>query len=155
MRRRRMFVTAVLLAGAMVGAAGPAAAAKPVIERITIQETFEDEILTEECGVPVTTTLLGSVTTRTFDRKGTGPLELSTVNFTVTLRSGDAAIRIRDVGADQVRRTPDRTFILSIIGQVPFGWKGVLKINLTTGEEILTPQPSKDLERVCAALTAP
>lgn len=155
MRRRRMFVTAVLLAGAMVGAAGPAAAARPIIERIPIQETFSDQFLTEECGVPVTTTLSGFRIERTFDDRGTGPLLLATVNVSATLRSGDNVIRIRDVGADLLRRTPDGTLIFSLIGQLPFQFKGVLKTNQTTGEVILEPKPSNDAERVCAALTAP
>jgi hypothetical protein len=150
---RRTALAATLLIG-VVSAASPAVAEQPVIERIPIQETFEDEILTEECGVPVTTTRAGFVTTRTFDREGTGPLDVGTVNFSTTLRSGDNTIRIRDVGADLLRRTPDGTLILSIIGQIPFSWNGVLKINESTGEVILEPKPSTDLQHVCSALTA-
>jgi hypothetical protein len=150
----RRTALAVALVLGVVSAATPAAAAPPVIERIPIQETFPDEFLTEECGVPVTTTLSGFRIDRTFDDQGTGPLFVATVNVSATLRSGDNVIRIRDVGADLLRRTPDGTLIFSLIGQLPFQFKGVLKINETTGEVILEPKPSNDVERVCAALTA-
>lgn len=41
-----------------------------------------------------------------------------------------------------------------IIGQIPFGFTGVLKVNETTGEVVLEPQHSTegDLEDACAAL---
>ena len=39
--------------------AGVAAGAAPTIERITVNESSEDVFLTEECGVPVTTTAQG------------------------------------------------------------------------------------------------
>jgi hypothetical protein len=60
------------------------------------------------------------------------------------------------VGADQVRIAPDGTAILMIIGQIPFGFTGVLKINLDTEEAILEPQHSLEgrIEDACAALTA-
>jgi hypothetical protein len=64
--------------------------------------------------------------------------------------------RFRDVGADQVRVEPDGTAVLLIIGQVPFEFTGVVKIDLETGELILEPQHSLEgnLEKACAALTA-
>ena len=150
-RRCTLLAAAVFLG--LVGAASPAAAAQPVFERITVDETFEDEFLTEECGVPVTTTVSGTVIIRTFEDSGTGPLEVSTISISARIQSGDNRILIRDVGADLLRRTPDGTLILTITGQVPFEFKGALKTNETTGEVILEPKPSKDLERVCAALT--
>ena len=42
-------------------------------------------------------------------------------------------VRFRDVGADVVRIEPDGTATLMIIGQVPFDFTGVLKIDLETG----------------------
>jgi hypothetical protein len=43
-----------------------------------------------------------------------------------------------------------------VIGQVPFGFTGVLKIDLATDEVILEPQHSLEgnIEEACAALTA-
>jgi hypothetical protein len=152
--RRTALATALFLG--VVSAATPAAAAPPDIERIPIQATFPEEFLTEACGVPVTATLSGVRIVRTFEDDGVGVLDVSTVNIAVTLQSEDNSIRIRDVGADVVRRTPDDTVILSISGQVPFFFKGVLKIDLETGEAIFEPKDwfESDVQRVCEALTA-
>ena len=53
----------VLVAGAL---APSASAAAPTIERIEIDETFDDDFLTVECGVPVTIHAQGDLTVRTF-----------------------------------------------------------------------------------------
>jgi hypothetical protein len=141
-------VAAVLAAGA--------AAAPPTIERIEVDESFPDDFLTEACGVPVTTTATGHVIMRTFSGEGTGAVELNTLNISLTAAAGDNVYRFRDVGADLVRVEPDGTAILMIVGQVPFGFTGVLKIDLATGETILEPQHSLEgrVEEACAKLTA-
>ena len=143
-----MTVAAVLAAGA--------AAAPPTIERIEVDESFPDDFLTEACGVPVTTTATGHVIMRTFPGEGTGAVELNTLNISLAARAGDNVYRFRDVGADLVRVEPDGTAILMIVGQVPFGFSGVLKIDLDTGETILEPQHSLEgrVEEACAKLTA-
>jgi hypothetical protein len=153
---KRLAVT-VGAAAALVGGAAPAAlAAPPTFERIPINDVFADEFLTEECGVAVTTTAVGHITIRTFDRAGTGPVELATINITLTSRAGDNSYRVKNVGADLLRREPDGTLVLSIVGQVPFGFTGVLKLDPDTGEVIQQPQHSTagDLAKACAALTA-
>jgi hypothetical protein len=147
------------LAGAFVVAAlvAPGAfAGKPTIERFDVDETSPDDFLTEVCGVPVTTRAEGHVIVRTFAGGSTGPVELRTLNIGLTAMAGDNTYRFRDVGADLVRVEPDGTAILMIIGQVPFGFTGVLKIDLETGEAILEPQHSLEgnVEEACAALTA-
>jgi hypothetical protein len=148
-----------LLAGvtALVGVVTPGVAlgAPPAIERIDIDDTFADEFLTEECGVPVTTTARGHIIVRMFPGEGTGVAELTTVNVGFTATAGSNTFRFRDVGSDQVRIEPDGTAILSIRGQVPFDFAGVLKIDLETGEAILEPRDrsQQQLERACAALT--
>lgn len=60
----------------------------------------------------------------------------------------------RDVGGDLVRITPDGTAILMVIGQLPFAFTGVLKVNLDTGDVILEPQHSTvdELAEACAVL---
>ena len=70
--------------------------------------------------------------------------------------SEDNTYRFRDVGADLFRVEPDGTAILMIVGQVPFGFAGALKIDLETGEAILEPQHSLEgnVEEACAALAA-
>lgn len=133
----------VSLVGVLVvlGLALPAAGlgAPPVIERIAVNETFEDEFLSEACGVPVTTSARGHITLRTFSSDRTGPVEVRTINVALTATSGDRTIRFRDVGADVTRIEPDGTMVLLISGQVPFGFVGALRIDLETGETILEP----------------
>ena len=148
-----------LLAGviALVGVIAPGAAfgAQPTFERISIDETFADDFLSDECGVPVTTPLQGFVIFRTFPGEGTGVAELATLSVGLTATAGANTFHFRDVGADLIRIEPDGTAILSIIGQVPFDFAGVLKIDLETGEAILEPNDrgEQQLEAACAALT--
>ena len=141
---------------AVAGLIGPAVGlgAGPVLERIVINETFTDDDLSEACGVPVTTTARGFVITRVFSGEGTGPAELNTINIGLTSTAGGRTFRFRDVGADLLRIEPDGTAVLSIIGQVPFAFAGVLKINLDTGETILEPRDRSEqqLAKACAVL---
>jgi hypothetical protein len=135
-------------------AATAAAAQAPVKETITIDETVPDPFLTEACGVPVTTTATGHLTVFTFPDRPVGPQELTTVNVGLVATAGDNQIRFRDVGIDLLRVQPDGTVILSIVGQVPFDFTGVLKTNVVTGEVILEPQRTLDTTRACELLTA-
>jgi hypothetical protein len=67
---------------------------------------------------------------------------------------GVNATRARKGGADQTRVAPDGTVILSIVGQVPLGFTGVLKLNAETGEILHEPHHVVDIEEFCARLTA-
>jgi hypothetical protein len=129
--------------------------AAPTFERIAVDETFADEFLTAECGVPVTTTVQGHVTLREFSGEGTGLVALNTLNLGITAVAGDRTFRFRDVGGDLVRIEPDGTAVLYITGQVPFDFAGVLKIDLETEEAILEPRDRSEeqLERACEVLT--
>jgi hypothetical protein len=86
-----------------------------------------------ECGVPVTTRAQGHIIVRTFPGEGTGVAEVRTINVSLTATAGGRVFRFRDVGADVTRIEPDGTAVLSITGQVPFAFAGVLKIDLETG----------------------
>jgi hypothetical protein len=155
--RRRSFVLA-LLALVALGALVPAATgARPETVVTIVDDTGTDDFLSEECGVPVTFHATGRVTTREFSGTGAaGPIEVRTLNVSVTLSAGDNTYRFRDVGADHLQTKPDGTLVLMIIGQVPFAFTGVLKINPETDEVILEPQHSIEdrVEDACAALTA-
>ena len=144
---------ALVVATAVVAAPG-ALAAKPEMQRFDIDVTFVDEFLSEECGVAVSTRRQGHLILRSFDRES-GLVELNTLNFVMTATAGDNTYRFRDVGADQVKVTADGP-ILSIVGQIPFGFNGVLKINLDTEEVVHEPTASTEgrIEEACAALTA-
>jgi hypothetical protein len=153
-RQRTTGVLAVLgaLLTVVLGATAAAAQA-PVKEVIQVDDEFADEFLTEACGVPVTTTARGRVTVFTFP-DGTVLQDMTTLNISLVATAGDNQARFRDVGIDQVRVQSDGTLILSIVGQVPFEFTGVLKINLDTGEAILEPHHEVDTTRVCERLTA-
>jgi len=151
---RRVVVAALTTVLAAAVLAFPAAGAPPAVERIDVDETTPDEFLTEACGFPVTTHAKGHVIVVESAREGTGVIAVRTLNIRLTATANGKTYRFRDVGADLVRRTPDGDEILMIIGQLPFGFTGALKINTTTGEVILEPQHSteSDLEDACAAL---
>ena len=132
----------VVVLGATAAAAQP-----PVKEVIQVDdETFVDEALSEECGVRVTVTQTGRVTVFIFP-DGRVLESLTTLNLEVVLSAGDNQIRVRDVGIDQVRVQPDGTVILSIVGQVPLGFTGVLKVNPET-EEVLHPDAPQPGDRM-------
>jgi hypothetical protein len=131
-----------------------ASAAKPTLERFEVDDLVVDEELSEFCGFEVTVQALGHVIVRTFEDDGSGVQSVTTLNIALTFSANGNEFTARDVGADQVRITPDGVAILSIIGQVPFGFSGVLKINLDTGEVILEPHHSTEgeIDEVCQVL---
>jgi hypothetical protein len=155
MRRQRTTGVLAVLGALLVVVLGATAAAAqaPEKEVIQVNDTFDDEFLSEECGVPVTTTATGRVTLFTFP-DGTVLQNMTTLNISLVATAGDNQARFRDVGIDQVRVQPDGTVILSIVGQMPFEFTGVLKLNLETGEVILEPHHEVDPTRVCEQLTA-
>jgi hypothetical protein len=153
-RRSGGWVVSVLVLAGLVGA-GVAAGAPPMIERINVDETFADDFLTEECGVPVTTTARGHVIIRIFSGEGTGVAQVNTISIGLTATAGNRTFRFRDVGADVVQFKPDGTLVLLITGQVPFEFAGVLKINPETEEVILESRDRSEeqLAKACRALT--
>jgi hypothetical protein len=153
-RRLITWVVSLLVAVGVMGP-GVASAAAPTFERITIDETFVDEELSEACGVLVTVTVQGQITFRTFPDEGTGLVTLNTLNVAGTATADGRTFRFRDVGADLVRIEPDGTAVLYVIGQLPFDFAGVLIVDLETGEAILEPRDRSEeqIERACAVLT--
>ena len=154
-RRCLLALSGVVLVGAGLSSPAVVGAAKPESERIVVDEEFEDEILSEECGVLVTTRVQGHVILRTFDDRGTGVVSLNTINLGLTATAGDRTFRFRDVGADLVRIEPDGTAVLQIIGQVPLEFAGFLMVDIDAGEAILEPRDRSEwqIERACTALT--
>jgi hypothetical protein len=138
-----------------VAVAPTALAGKPAFERIDVEDTFDDEFLSEACGVAVTTHVEGHITVREFDRDK-GVVELRTLNLRFTATAGDNSYRVHDVGADHVQAKADGSAIVLIIGQIPFDFTGVLKIDVATGDVLHAPQHdiSGRLDDACEALTA-
>jgi hypothetical protein len=155
MKRHRNVGTFLGLSVLLVFTLAEAAAAggKPVKETITFSETFEDEFLTEACGVDVTTSVDGRLMFFTFPDRPVGPQDITSVHVDLVATAGDNAVRFKDVGIDLVRVEPDGTAILMVVGQVPFEFTGVLMIDLTTGEVILEPHHVVDTTRACHLLT--
>jgi hypothetical protein len=152
MTRRVSWLAGVFVLAAMITPS--AMAAQPTMERLDIDQTFPDDVLSPACGVQVTTHVEGHIVTRTFNGEGTGPAELRTISLSFTASADGNTYRFRDVGIDLVRIEPDGTAVLMILGQVPFQFTGVLKIDLETGEAILEPQHEEGFDEVCEVLTA-
>lgn len=134
---------------------GAALGAPPTIERVEIDGVNDElsEFLTEECGVPVTVAEEGHFIIRSFDR-ATGVTEVFTVNLGLTATSASGVYRFRDVGADATRVLPDGTLVVSIIGQLPFDFTGIVKLD-GEGNVILESngdRGEKQLAAACAAL---
>ena len=147
-------ITLLISVGVMVIGPGVASAAGPTFERITIEDEFVDEELSEACGVTAMVSLQGEITLRTFADKSL--VELRTVNLAATITTEDGGtFRLRDVGSDITRVRPDGTVLLMITGQVPFFFAGALVIDVETGEAILEPRDRTEwqTERACRALT--
>jgi len=137
----------------LVGAPLVASAAAPERETITFSETWQDEFLTEACGVDVTSTANGRITMLTFPDRPVGPQDLTSIHVDFLSTAGNNSVRVKNVGIDLVRVEPDGTVILMGTGQSPFGFAGVFKVNLTTGEVIMEPQHTIDTTRACHLLT--
>ena len=143
------------LAALLVFSLGGTAAAvgPPERETDTFSDTFEDEFLTDACGVDVTTSVEGRITFFTFPDQPVGPEDITSVHINLVATAGDNAVLFKDVGVDVVRVEPDGTVVLMVVGQVPFEFTGVLMVNLTTDEVILEPHHAFDTTRVCHLLT--
>ena len=131
-------------------------AAKPLFEKIPVDDSGVDEFFTEVCGFEVIATSVGHFIVRESPDRTVGAVRVVSVNVQTTLSANGNEYALRDVGADVARITPDGQVILSIIGQLPFDFTGVLKINLTTGDVVLEPHHSTagDFDNVCATLAA-
>ncbi|MGR0320511.1 hypothetical protein [Agromyces sp. ZXT2-3] len=103
----------------------------------------------------VTVTYSGVRILRSFGDEG-NLRAVDTVNISLIATSEYGSYRFRDVGADVVKESPGGTLTVSIVGQLPFDYAGVLTIDLDTGELVREPRFRGDwqTERACDALTA-
>ena len=154
MRRRHAIVAlaTVALCGAVVA---PALAGKPIITRMTVDETFDDDFLSPACGVPVETRVTGHEITRSFTDGGGRLIEVFTINELITASSPFGTFRFKDVGADVTRITKDGV-VHQIIGKLPFWFNGTAWENPITGEVLKSPTGAdlfeSMLEKACASL---
>jgi hypothetical protein len=155
MRMAPVLTSTIVTVAALGVGVVPAAAAGPSFEREDIWFEEQNALLTAECGVPVTLAGEGHATNRYFDETGKpGIRYVRTVNVTLSVRAGDNEVTLRDVGGDVEVLFPDGTRVLSVVGQLPFWFTGVLKIDVDTGEVLQEPQRYTDASSVCAALTS-
>lgn len=155
MRTTARAAIAISAAAVLLTVATPAQAAAPTIERIPIEATFHDDFLTAECGVDVTTSISGFRIERDFVDAAGNLMTLATISVTGVSSSEFGSIRFKDVGADQVKVGPDGTLTLSVIGQVPFAFVGILILDLDTGEVVKEPvfRGEEQLAKACRLLT--
>jgi hypothetical protein len=155
MRRHRTSVLLAILGALLALALGsaPAAAAAPERRTVTFSVTLHDDLLTEACGVDVTTTISGFTTYFVFPDRPVGLQDIDSIHISYLAVAGDNQVLFKNVGIDLIRVEPDGTVISMATGQAGVFFTGVEKINLTTGEVILEPQRTDDTTRVCRLLT--
>ena len=116
-RLTRALVAACLLGMAI---AGPASAAKPVSERIDLNDIgVQDEFLTEFCGFDVWSDTTGHIIFRVFvDADGNAIHEVNNFAIHVRYYSENGEVNVVDVGPDRVVYLDDGSLIVSITGSV-------------------------------------
>ena len=152
---RRWKAGVALATVAVLCTAGQALAGKPTIVREDLDETFADVFLSDECGVPVETRIVGHQIIRSFTDGDGRLVEVFTLNMTLTATSAFGTFRFKDVGADVTRITKDGV-LHQIIGQLPFWFNGTAWEDPTTGEVLKEPTGTDRFEsmtsKACAAL---
>ena len=115
---RRIVRVLCLAAMAIAVVAAPVSAGKPQLERVTIDDLFVDEFLSEVCGVEVMGHFTGHITFRVFtDATGAVVREINTYATAGHFWSDFGSVGFRDVGVDRVTYTADG-LINVIVGNV-------------------------------------
>ena len=151
----KRFLTLVFALAAVAWFGSPAAQAAQTDHRADHHRQRRPRRLPHRaCGFRVTFTERGHITVRTFGEVDKGLARVTSVNLVVVVSANGNSYRFRDVGADVLRVTPDGVAILSIIGQLPFQFTGVLKIDLDTGEVVHEPRhvTEGNVAKACAVL---
>ena len=117
MRRSIRVLALASLASLLLAA--PAAAAKPEMERVPVDDVFVDDFLSEACGTEVHGHVYGHITFRTFANDDDEVVrELNNYALTQVFTSVHATVRAKDVGVDRVTYQADGSLINVIIGNV-------------------------------------
>lgn len=116
MRRARAVLLASIVSLVVVG---PAAAAKPMMDRLDLDESFLDEFLTDVCGFDVFLDVGGHIIFRVWtDADGNPTHEVNNFAVMLTWSSASGSVSTVDVGADRVIFNPDGSITISVIGNV-------------------------------------
>ena len=159
-------VTATLLGATCLSAtlAAPALAGPPVVE--TVDRTFVNGFLSEQCGVEVTQHLWGSYSSVAKDGR-----TITNYRFRSTLTAGDEVVDSRAFGPTIEVQQADGSMIVTQLGVTmrnlpgsgtagPFAGRSVVRLVLDADGEVVEEAPladaglRQDLTELCAALTA-
>ena len=117
MRRR----TALILASALLAVgvfASPAAAGKPLIDRVEVDDSSQHEFLSEACGTDVWVDVTGHATFRIYGDVNDPIRELNTFAIRRTFSSANGSISTVDVGPDRVWYNDDGSIDLFVTGNI-------------------------------------
>ena len=119
--------------------ATPVSAGKPDMERVVVDDTFVDLVLSAACGVEVNAHVTGHATFRVFtDAAGNPVRELNNFALSVLWWSENGAIHAKDVGVDRVAYFEDGSVLQFIIGSVQsFSIPGQGRVYADTGRTML------------------
>jgi hypothetical protein len=117
MRGVRVALLATLACLALVS---PAAAGKPVMEKVTLNDIgILDEFLTEECGFDIFIDGTGHIIFRTFlDDEGAPVREVNNFGIHIRIYSDWGSLRVVDVGVDLISYNEDGSITQIVIGNL-------------------------------------
>jgi hypothetical protein len=133
-----------LLGAALVVA--PVSAGKPETDRLSVDDTFVDDELSDACGVEVNAHVTGHVTFRLFtDAAGNPFREVNNYATRIHWWSVNGDIHAQDVGADRATYLDDGSIVVIIIGSVQsFSIPGQGRVYSDVGRSMLVIDANGD-----------
>jgi hypothetical protein len=133
-----------LLGAALVVA--PVSAGKPETERLSVDDTFVDDELSDACGVEVNAHVTGHITFRLFtDADGNPVREVNNYATRIHWWSVNGDIHAQDVGADRASYLDDGSIVVIIIGSVQsFSIPGQGRVYSDVGRSMLVIDANGD-----------
>ena len=132
LRRIALILASALLAIGVF--ASPAAAGKPLIDRVDIDESFRDDFLSEVCGTDIWVDVTGHAIFRIYGDVNDPIRELNTFAIRRTIYSANGSISTVDVGPDRVWYNDDGSIDLFVTGNIgPLQVPGKGRVVANTG----------------------
>jgi hypothetical protein len=115
----RLMLRSIVLAALLAAVAQPAAAAKPLIERISIDDQFTDPFFSAECFFEVTFTATGSVLVHTWETDD-GEVARQVVNYAIraSYSANGNTLHAVDTGVDTFTVYPDGSMLFHVVGSI-------------------------------------
>jgi hypothetical protein len=116
---RRLLLRSIILAAVVAAAAQPVAAAKPLLERIPIDDQFTDPFFSTECGFEVIATFTGFIVVHAW-LNADGELVHQVVNYGIrgSYSANGNTLRSVDTGVDTLTVYPDGSMLFHVVGSV-------------------------------------